>query len=108
MKYWSSCSLYADLVLKALPEAARAYLEDLMDAATIHATYGYQSDYARRYYGQGEAKGEARALLAFLGARGIDVPDPVRDDITSCTDLDQLDTWIRRAVTATKVEDLFD
>jgi len=108
--------LYADLVLKALPEAVRAYLEDLMDAATIHATYGYQSDYARRYYGQGEAKGkaegkaegEARALLAFLDARGIDVPDPVREDITSCTDLDQLDTWIRRAVTANKVQDLFD
>ena len=91
-------------MLKALPEAIRAHLEDLMDVATIHATYGYQSDYARRYYGQGEA----RALLAVLGARGIEVPDPVRDDITGCTDLDQLDTWIRRAVTADKVQDLFD
>jgi len=57
---------------------------------------------------EGEARGEARAVLAVLDARGIEVPDPEREDITGCTDLDQLDTWIRRAVTANKVQDLFD
>ena len=75
-------------------------------------THRYQSDFARRYYAEGEAKGEARgeakAVLAFLDARGIEVPDPICEDITSCTDLDQLDTWIRRAATATKVQELFD
>jgi hypothetical protein len=108
--------LYADIVLAELPEAVRDYLEALMDAATIRRTYGYQSDYARRYYAEGKAEGqaegkaegEARAVLAFLDARGIEVPDPVREDILGCTDLDQLDTWIRRAVTANKAQDLFD
>jgi hypothetical protein len=107
-------------VLKALPAAIRTHREGVM-ATTTHR---YQSDFARRYYAEGEAKGkaegiaegetkgkaegEARAVLAFLDARGIEVPDPVRKDITSCTDLDQLDTWIRRAATANKVQELFD
>jgi hypothetical protein len=104
--------LYADLVLTALPEAFQGYLETTM-TTTAHR---YQSDFARRYYAEGEAKGlaegkaegEARAVLAFLDARGIEVPDPVREDILGCTDLNQLDIWIRRAVTADKVQDLFD
>jgi flagellar biosynthesis/type III secretory pathway protein FliH len=108
--------LYTDIVLAALPEAIRDYLEALMSATAIRARYGYQSDFARRYYAEGEAKGkaegeakgEAKAVLAFLDARGIEVPDPVREDIIGCTDLDQLDTWIRRAATATKVQELFD
>src|SRR5215470_15212343 len=97
-------ALYADFVFAALPKAVRGHLEAFM-TTTAHP---YQSDFARRYYDAGEARGEARAVLAFLDARGIEVPDPVREDITSCTDLDQLDTWIRRAVTANKVQDLFD
>jgi hypothetical protein len=70
--------------------------------------YEYQSEFARRYFGQGEAKGEAKAVLAILDARGIAVPDDVRARIAGCTDLDQLDTWIRRAATADKVQDLDD
>ena len=75
-------------------------------------TYEYKSDFARRYYGQGReegrAEGEAKALLGFLGARGIVVPDDARERIMRCTDLDQLETWVRRAVTVSTVEDLFD
>lgn len=43
-----------------------------------------------------------------LAARGIDVPAAARDRITGCTDLDQLDAWIRRAATADSIEDLLD
>jgi hypothetical protein len=100
--------LYTDIVLGALPEAVRNYLETLMSASAIRAKYGYQSEFARRYYAEGEASGEAKAVLAVLDARGIEVPDHIREDITACTDLDQLDTWVRRAVTANKVQDLFD
>lgn len=92
-------NLYADVVLAVLPEAARIYLEALMTTMT----HGYQSDFARRYYSQGEAK----AVLAVLNARGIEVSDTVREQITRCTDLDQLELWVRRAATATKIEDLF-
>jgi hypothetical protein len=74
----------------------------------------YQSDFARRYFSQGEAEGEARgeargeakAVLAVLDAREINVPDEIRTKIINCTDLDQLGVWIRRAATAHTIEDL--
>jgi hypothetical protein len=96
-------NLYADVVLTVLPAAARDYLEALMTTTP----YRYQSDFARRYFDQGEAKGEAKAVLAVLGARGIEVTDEVRERISRCTDLGQLETWIRRAATATTIDDLF-
>jgi hypothetical protein len=75
-------------------------------------SHRYQSDFARRYFSEGEASGEARgeakALLTILDARGIEIPDEIRADITNCTDLDQLGAWIRRAATATKIQDLND
>lgn len=99
---------YADIVLAVLPEAAQRYLEKLMTTGT----YEYKSDFARRYFSQGEAKGEAqgeaKALLTLLAARDIRVPDDARERITGCTDLDQLDIWIRRAASADSINDLFD
>jgi hypothetical protein len=81
--------------------------------ATSHR---YESDFARRYFSQGEAQGkaegkaegEAKAVLAVLDARGVDVPDDVRARVMACTDLEQLDAWIRRAAGATKIQDLDD
>lgn len=100
--------LYADVVLAALPSAARDYLEALMSTTT----HQYQSDFARRYFERGQVKGkaegEARAVLVVLDARGIEVPDDARDRITGCTDVARLETWARRAATADKVQDLFD
>ncbi|PXY27751.1 hypothetical protein [Prauserella muralis] len=98
-------TLYHDLVLAALPEAARHHLEALMKLGTHE--YEYQSEFVRRNVVQGRAEGEATALLAVLAARGIEVPDDIRRRITGCTDLQQLETWIRRAATATSVEQLF-
>lgn len=101
-------TLYSDVVYVALPAAARKYLEDLMTART----YEYQSDFVRRYVlqgrAEGKAEGEAEAVLAVLDERGIDVPSDIRARITSCSDLDQLSRWVRRAVTANTIDDLFD
>jgi len=109
-------SLYADVVLAALPTAARDCLEDLM-TTTSHP---YQSDFARRYYdrgaaegeargeakgeAKGQAKGEARAVLAVLDARGIEVSDRVRERVAGCTDVGQLDAWLRVAATGSASE----
>lgn len=95
-------TLYSDIVFAALPEAARQHLEALMASPT----YEYQSEFVRRYVFQGRAEGEAKAVLAVLDARGIVVPDDLRARIAECTDLDQLDTWIRRAATARSIADL--
>ncbi|NKQ56679.1 hypothetical protein HFP15_27780 [Amycolatopsis sp. K13G38] len=99
---------YYDLVLAVLPEAARAHLEELMTTGT----YEYQSDFARKYFGQGlaegEVVGEAKALLEVLSARDITVPDDIRSRILDCTDTEILRTWVRRAVTVGSADELFD
>lgn len=95
--------LYSDIVLAALPVAAQHFLEALMTTRT----YEYQSDFARRHRSQGRAEAKVMAVLAVLDTRGIDVPDDARARITECSDLHQLDTWVRRAVTADSVHDLF-
>ncbi|MEV8512472.1 hypothetical protein [Dactylosporangium sp. NPDC051484] len=117
-------NLYTDLVFKDLPEAARECLEELM-TTTSHR---YQSDFARRYFDEGEASGEARGLaagearglavgqarglatsvLAILSDRGIDIPDDIRARIADCTDLDKLNAWLHRAIKADTIQDLDD
>lgn len=103
--------LYFDYASSVMSEIAREHLEALM----MTGTYEYQSDFAKKYYGdgiaageaRGEARGEASAVLTVLAARGIAVSDEVAAKILSCTDLDRLTTWVRRAVTVTKAEELF-
>ncbi|WP_399138930.1 hypothetical protein Q3A86_15850 [Streptomyces sp. NBUA17] len=68
-----------------------------------------------------EAKAEVRAevraeattaraaedVLAVLDMRGLDVPEEARARITGCDDPDVLRGWLRRAVVATSVDDVF-
>ncbi|MER7837327.1 hypothetical protein ABTY98_15800 [Streptomyces sp. NPDC096040] len=56
---------------------------------------------------QGEAQRAAEDVLAILEVRGIDVPEAVRERITRCGDPEILSRWLRRAVTAPTVEDVF-
>ena len=99
---------YTDLVLSALPEAARCALEELMSSGT----YQYQSEFARKYYGQGliegEAKGEAKGILVVLENRGVAISEAQQQTIRSCQDLGQLDRWLRRALTISEIGELFD
>jgi hypothetical protein len=55
---------------------------------------------------RGEARGEARSVLTVLETRGLVVPPAVREQILACTDLDLLQTWLRRAVSAATAEDV--
>lgn len=109
--------LYLEAVYAALPAAARSYLEGLVMSTDTHEE---MSEFRQWLISVGEAKGkeegkaegkaqgEARAVLTVLDARRIDVPEQARRRITGCADADQLDVWVRRAVTADTVEDLFD
>ncbi|MFF4019322.1 hypothetical protein [Streptomyces sp. NPDC001843] len=56
---------------------------------------------------EGEAKGRAADVLRILDRRGIEVPEAVRERVTSCTDLETLGVWFDRALTATDTEELF-
>ncbi len=99
--------LYYDVVLAGLPQAPRARWEAYMSTATDSE---YHSELFReidaRGRALGEALGEGRAVLTVLDARGVPVPDAIREQILTCTDLTQLDTWLRRAVTATTADDV--
>jgi hypothetical protein len=90
-------------VLTVLPAAAREYLEALMRTAPIR----YESDFAKRYFGEGEAQGKAQSVMAVLEARGLDISAEARERIYGCTDIDQLDAWVRRAVAVDKADELF-
>lgn len=66
-------------------------------------TYPYISELRRN----GRLEGEARAVLKFLEARGIDVPAAPYERILDCKDSDTLDTWLIRATTITTIDELF-
>lgn len=102
-------ALYHDLLAGGLPEAALKYLEERM---TLTGTYEYKTEFARTHFSrgkaEGEVRGEAKALLRVLARRGIDLPVRDRERITRCGDLEQLETWLDRAATATSIEDVLD
>ncbi|MFX0576140.1 hypothetical protein [Nocardia nepalensis] len=74
-------------------------------------TYEYKSEFARRYHSQGKtegkAEGEAAALLRILAKRGFEVSEALKAHINACTDLDQLDRWIDRSLTANRIDEIF-
>ncbi|GLX01762.1 hypothetical protein [Microtetraspora sp. NBRC 16547] len=93
-------ALYADMVRAALPLKIWEHLENLMQTETRK----YLSEWARNNV----AEGMAESIFAVLSARGLDVPEDVRAEINACTDLAQLDAWIRAAVTVESARDLLD
>jgi hypothetical protein len=99
--------LYYDIVLAGLPQAPRARWEEF-----VNTTVGYEFRSELFHQGvaegeaRGEARGEGRAVLTVLEARGMPVSDAVREQILGCTDLAQLDTWLRRVATAATAEEV--
>ncbi|GAA0333473.1 hypothetical protein NE235_13570 [Actinoallomurus spadix] len=108
--------LYIDIVLAALPETPATELEAIVRSDTSP----YKSDAFRRTYAEGEASGEAKGvakgetkgrvetLLQVLEARGVMVPDEARERITACTDVAQIEAWVKRSVIVRTVDALFD
>jgi uncharacterized protein (DUF1778 family) len=100
---------YTVFILNAASAAAHQALEDLM------ATTKFSDPFVDRFLAEGkaeglaegEAKGEARMILRVLAARGLDVPEEIRQRVLSCADTAQLETWGDRAATAASVEDVF-
>jgi hypothetical protein len=74
--------------------------EFLMDTNDIYDRW------YRKVREEGEAEGEAEALLAVLEARGIPVSDAQAEKLRACRDLEQLKVWVRRAVSAASTEDV--
>lgn len=68
--------------------------------------YKYQSDFARKYFHEGEVEGARAAVLEVLEARGLVVAGDVRARIATCADLSMLRAWIARAVVIASADEL--
>lgn len=95
--------LYYDLVMNALNDAAREVLQNMRPA-----NYEYQSDFARKYYGEGREKGIAEAhvalVLKLLRMRfGLLTPD-VNQRVSEAS-VSALDQIAERMLTATTLEE---
>lgn len=111
---------YVDMILARWPELAPRVLEALMESGK----YEYQSEFAKRYYGQGRAEGlelgreegreEGRAqglrsaLLAVLTSRSVAISAETRARITGEADVDRLEHWIAQAAIVARAEDIFE
>ncbi|MCC5574312.1 Yae1 family protein [Microtetraspora sp. AC03309] len=122
--------LYFNYVFSVLPTVARKHLEEIV-TTTSHEYESMAGQYLSHWIDrgrqeglqegrqeglqegrqeglqEGRAEGEAAAILAVLDARGLEISPDARDRITRCSDLHQLETWIRRAVTVTSADDIF-
>ncbi|MEV6125860.1 hypothetical protein AB0M05_03420 [Streptomyces violaceusniger] len=75
----------------------------------------FRSEHAQRAFAEVRAEGQAQGqavkgakdVLCVLSLRGLEVTPKTRERIEACKDLDLLDTWLDRAVTASRTEDLF-
>ena len=112
-------ALYADLIMASLQEAIAKELENMV----LAGKYELQSDFAKKYFAQGEAEGEAkgeakgraeraegeaRLLIKMLDSKeGIELTEVLRQRILECTDIDLIERWFERALTATSLDDIF-
>jgi hypothetical protein len=96
-----------DIVLAGLPVAARTRWEAFMTTVAPRECHSELfRELAALHQEAGEVRGEVRSVLIVLEARGLAVPAAVRDQILACTDLDLLQTWLRRTVGAATAEDV--
>ncbi|SNT31794.1 hypothetical protein SAMN05443665_102380 [Actinomadura meyerae] len=108
-----SGELYTDMVMAVLSNAAKQILEEYVTTGT--ADYKFKSEPFLRHRAEGRAEGkaegraegEAEALLVILENRGVGVSGAARERILACRDESVLREWLRRALTATSVDELF-
>ncbi|KAB2348621.1 hypothetical protein F8566_17190 [Actinomadura rudentiformis] len=90
----------------ATPQVKRL-LEEIMKSSPWIVSTPFAKEHYGRGVEEGEVKGERRALLTVLNARGLEVSAAERERITSCSDVEQLQEWVRRAATVEATADVF-
>ena len=55
---------------------------------------------------QGHLRGVRQMMLQLLDKR-FSVPEDIRKQVEECTDIDKIDAWFDRAITATSLEEVF-
>ena len=96
-------TLYEDVVLSCLSNATRRQLEEMMASSG----YEIQDALIRKNVERGRAEGTAKAVLAVLEARGLAIPEEVRQQVTASADVAELERWLRRAAVVSSARDIF-
>jgi len=98
-----------DLLLTRANERALKSLEAMMQQ------HEYQSEFARKYLSMGREEGreegrqeaKTEALLLILASRGIRLPAAQQERVAACRNAALLDSWVRKALSASSAEDVF-
>ncbi|MCO6011065.1 hypothetical protein NE236_39530 [Actinoallomurus purpureus] len=94
---------YLEYAYNMAAAAVRRILEELVSSTS----WPVYSPFAKQHFGRGKAEGEVHAVLTVLEARGIEVPASARARINACTDLQELDVWLKKAGVVQSVDELF-
>jgi hypothetical protein len=70
-------------------------------------TMEWKSDFIEGFVQQGAVQAKAEDVLKVMHVRAIDVTAEQREQVSSCTDIAQLDEWFDRALTAQTAADIF-
>jgi hypothetical protein len=98
-------AFYTGILLAVLAQSAKKLLEEYVITGT--PDFKFENDPFLPYVAEGETRGEAKAVLKVLAARGVSVPDDVRERVLACEDPEQVDRWLARASTADTADELF-
>ncbi|MGD0560126.1 MAG: hypothetical protein ABSA93_34810 [Streptosporangiaceae bacterium] len=91
----------------------RKYLEDDMNLADLRVPFLDDPVDEALAKGQaigearGVARGEAKLLRRIIQTRGFSITSRYQAMVEDCTDLEQIETWAERAVTAETIDDIF-
>ncbi len=95
-------TLYSDMLFAALSEAARRELK-----AMNLPKYEYQTEFAKRYYGQGLTEGRAELILKLLARRFGQLPEAARNAVHHA-DIEELDRMGERLLTAASLDEVLE
>ncbi|MEM7157522.1 MAG: hypothetical protein AAF799_32075 [Myxococcota bacterium] len=97
--------VYWDVFLRAIDERTRNEFMLGFD------WYTPQSEWGKRIYAQGltegRLEGERDALQRILEARGLEIDEEHAAQLEACASGDQIHDWIRRAITASSIDQVF-
>jgi len=101
------------IMLNLASDAARRRLETMMTTMEWKSDFieGFVQEGLQKGMQQGMQQGEIKAksadVLKIIDSRAIKVTAEQREQVTSCTDIAQLDEWFDSALTAETAADIF-
>ena len=97
------------IMLNLASDAARRRLEMMMTTMEWKSDFieGFVQEGLQKGMQQGEVKGKSEDVLKIIDSRTIKVTAEQREQVTSCSDIAQLDEWFDSALTAETAADIF-